>query len=130
MQPEIVYLRRPNGPAKIRGSLCSSPIKYVHSGSAALESLFPRRRLDGYGWAVLMFSTGGLAAMSEQGSDDCECKHQAALEHLRRQESIEALLEFDDDSLQAYADAIAEERQRLTNLVMSQRRDRSRCSAR
>jgi hypothetical protein len=40
-----------------------------------------------------------------------------ARKRLARLEKIEQLLEFDLDSLQSYADAIAEERQRLTQMT-------------
>ena len=36
---------------------------------------------------------------------------------LRRLEALERLLEFDMNSLQMYADSLAEDRQRLTQLV-------------
>jgi len=36
---------------------------------------------------------------------------------LRRLEALERLLEFDMNSLQMYADSVAEDRQRLTQLV-------------
>lgn len=42
---------------------------------------------------------------------------ETALKRLREMELIELLLDFDIDSLQFYADSIAEERQHLTNLT-------------
>lgn len=41
-----------------------------------------------------------------------------ARKRLQEMELIELMLEFDIDSLQAYADTIAEERQRLTKLAV------------
>lgn len=43
---------------------------------------------------------------------------ETALKRLREMELIELMLDFDIDSLQFYADSIAEERQHLTNLAV------------